>query len=227
MATHPVKRAIVDALPICLGFFPVAGLFGLLFKQAGFNPLFAPLFSLLLHGASVQFLALSLLISHADCFYILFAALPLAVRNSFYGLSLHERYKFSPLVKNYLAFCLIDECYSLLTTKEPCTGKEDRLYCLTLSSSIHISWVVWTIVGCIAGNYLPTLKGLEFAQTALFLILAMEQYFKCRDFRPFIFAIAVFIPSYLLFPSHFLVAAIALYLLLISFVPQKQKVLSS
>jgi 4-azaleucine resistance transporter AzlC len=112
-------------------------------------------------------------------------------------------------VKPYLVFALTDETYALLTaTAEPERRSKARYYFL-ISLLNHLYWVTGTLIGALLGQVFKTdLKGMEFALTALFVVLAIEQYRKIQSIKPFIIGAFVGIvclvfiaPKYMLLAS--------------------------
>src|SRR5690625_6799501 len=67
----------------------------------------------------------------------------------------------------------------------------------------QLIWVLGTLIGLLLGGELIELiPNLDFALTALFIILAYEQYSSNQQAWPIYMAIAVFAIMHLLFPSY-------------------------
>ncbi len=222
---NPFPLALKHILPIFLGSFPIAVVFGLFFRQEGLPWFFAPLFSLFVHGASIQFLALAMLIGGGSIFSIAIAMLPLALRNCFYGFSLIHRFKEAPLLlRLYLSHGLVDGVFSTLSTVPPLEGKKDLRFCIYFIGIIHLLWVLGTLFGTLLGTLLVLPESLKFSLTALFAVLAIEQYYKVKNFKPFLIAIGTFIISILLFPQYIFLCGVAALLIATILLPQKQEV---
>ena len=60
-------------------------------------------------------------------------------------------------------------------------------YYFFISLLNHLYWVTGTLMGALIGQVIKTdLRGMDFALTALFVVLVIEQYRKVRSLRPFL-----------------------------------------
>ena len=110
---------------------------------------------------------------------VLFVVLCVNLRYSLYGLSLLETFRGAGLwTRLYLIAGITDETYALETACKLSPEKKRR-YCLYLTALDHMYWVVGVTAGALAGAALsiPS-KGIDFAMTALFLVILTEQ---CRE----------------------------------------------
>lgn len=211
--TSPLLTAFKYSLPLGLGCAPIAFLFGAIFEQEGLHSFFAPLFSLFVNGGSVQFTAFSLFIANSTFLTLALATFPLAIRNSFYGLSIAERYQNHPWwLRMYLAFGLVDGVFSILITGPRFDGKKDLSYCFYLTFFNHTYWIFGTLAGVIVGKNISLPPGLDFFLGALFVAMAIDQFWKVKRLRPFILSILSFFLALFLIPSCFLLGAIACYI---------------
>lgn len=202
-------KAFVPTIPIFVAYFPLGMVFGLIFENQGYYWLLGPVMSLLVYGGAVQFLALSMLEQGEGLLPITIACLFIAIRNFFYGSSFFARFaKFNVISRAYLIFSLVDATYALLLQPSPVEEKDDEKYCLYLSVLIHIYWVSGTMVGAIFGNVLPQIKGLEFVLSILFVIFALDQYFKNKKWWPFAVGSISWIVIHALLPQYALVVSI-------------------
>jgi 4-azaleucine resistance transporter AzlC len=193
----PFWKAVKTTLPVFLAYFPLGVVFGLLFQQVGYLWFLAPIASILIFGGSLQFLALTL------------AALPVAGRNSFYGLSLIDRFRGSWLRKGYLAFGLVDATYSLLTTEQELEGEDDDRFVLWVTILNHAYWVVGTLLGAVLGLlFMFNLPGAEFVLTALFVVLLIDQYYKIGKITPFLIAGIALVLALVIAPVHLLLVGV-------------------
>jgi len=96
-------------------------------------------------------------------------------RHLFYGLAFLKSFGRWNFRKFYLIFGLTDETYALMTTiKVPENFNRERYYLfITLFSQIY--WVLGCTIGAIIGDALSfDTEGMEFAATALFVVLLIE-----------------------------------------------------
>ncbi|GAB2799298.1 AzlC family ABC transporter permease [Halomonas shantousis] len=207
------RDAATRTLPVMFGYLPLGAAFGILFSQLGYPWWAALLMSCIIYAGAGQFLAVTLLANHAGLLEVVVATFMLNSRHLFYGLSLLERFKHAGWRKLYLIFSLTDETYSLLTsyprTRE-CHRKEDHRMALRVSALNQLWWVLGTVVGALAGATLSfDSQGIEFALTALFIVLTIEQASRLRQFLPFGVALLCGLGAIMLLPErHLLLGAI-------------------
>jgi len=63
MDDHQIKKGMIDALPIVLGYLPVGMAYGLLARQAGLTYAEIGLMSLLVYAGASQFIAVEMICS--------------------------------------------------------------------------------------------------------------------------------------------------------------------
>lgn len=206
-----LKKALKQTFPIFLGYVPMGIAFGVLLQNAGYNPLLSLIIALTIYSGSMQFVMVALLTGNdslASCALITFLV---QSRHLFYGLSLIDRYKKFPLLKRlYLMFALTDETYSLMTSlKEDEDYNEDSLI-MWISFLNHTYWMLGCFLGAILGNIIPfRTEGIDFAMTALFVTIVIDQYQNSQNHFPFYLGLIIGILSLILFgPDQFLLIAL-------------------
>ena len=159
--------------------------YGLLMANAGYGVFWALLLSLLCYAGSMEFVAVSLLTAGFDPVQALLMALMINARHAFYGLSMLEKFRgIKGFRKFYLIFSLTDETFSLVSTLEPLDGVTRRDFYFWISLLDYLYWQVGSVLGALIGGLLPfDTTGLDFALTALFIVLFLEQWRK-RENRP-------------------------------------------
>jgi len=124
-------------------------------------------------------------------------------------LSLIRKFSNISHVKPYLIFALTDETYALLTSMDEPEQQSRARYYFYISLLNHLYWVTGTLMGALIGQVIKTdLRGMDFALTALFVVLVIEQYRKIRSLRPFLIGTVVGIIC--------IVAVASQYMLLVS-----------
>ena len=187
-----LKAAFQKTIPVMFGYIPLGIAFGFLLTQAGYFWLYAVLMSVVIYSGATQFLAIGLFANHAALIEIAVTTLLLNIRHSFFGLSLIRKFSGISSVKPYLIFALTDETYALLTAMDEPSQRSKPRYYFFISLLNHLYWIIGTFIGALLGQTLKTdLKGMEFALTALFVVLAIEQYRKVQSLRPFIIGAVV------------------------------------
>ncbi len=206
-----LSLAFRRTLPVMSGYIPLGVAFGFLLTKSGYPWFFAVFMSTIMYAGAAQFLSIGFFVNNAAMLEIALATLFLNLRHSFFGLSLIRKFSETGLLKPYLIFALTDETYALITTIEAPEETSRSRYYFFVSLLDHLYWVSGTFLGALIGSAVTmNLKGLDFALTALFVVLTIEQYRKIRTFRPFAVALAVGTASMILVtPQYMLLASIA------------------
>lgn len=206
------RYAALQTLPVMFGYLPLGAAFGILFMQLGHPWWFAVLMSLFIYAGAGQFLMVTLLANQAGLLEVAVATFMLNSRHLFYGLSLLKRFNGAGWRKPYLIFALTDETYSLLTNQSrQQQGPEDHAMAWRISALNQFWWVLGTLGGAIAGATLEfDSRGIEFALTALFIVLTLEQASRLRHALPFVIALITGVGAIVVLPEqHLLLGAIA------------------
>jgi 4-azaleucine resistance transporter AzlC len=210
---HLLSSAFRATIPVLLGYSTIGIAFGLLLVTAGFPWWLAPAMSVVVYAGAAQFMSIGLLAAGTGILEIAILTFLINARHMVYGLSLLKPFGEAGRWKPYLVYALTDETYGLLTTVEPPEGS-DRVSFYALVSALDQSyWVAGSLVGALAGSLIPPAwtAGLDFALTALFIVLLVEQTRSVADPAPYLVAIAASIAALLLAgPSNLLIVAILL-----------------
>ncbi len=224
---HPIGAAFRAAFPVTLpvltGFLVLGLAYGVLMATKGYGPLWAGLFSAVAFCGSMQFVAITLLTTVFDPFQAFLLSLMVNARHIFYGLSLLEKYKGLGWKRWFCIYTLCDENFSLTSTVEPPEGVDRGTFFFAVSLLDWLYWVVSSILGGVLGNFLTfNTTGLDFALTALFVVLLLEQVRK-RENRPAaVIGIAATVVSLLLFGADNLVIP-AMVLILVVLLAGRRK----
>jgi 4-azaleucine resistance transporter AzlC len=210
-----LRAAFTASVPVLLGYLTIGIAFGLLLVKSGQPWWLAPLMGVIVFAGAAQFMAIGLLASGAGIAQIALLTLLINARHMVYGLSLLDRYSACRRWKAYLVYALTDETYGILTTVEPPAGaassvQERETFYAAVSAFDQSYWVAGSAVGALIGSSLPfDSKGVEFALTALFIVLLIEQMRAVRKAAPYIIATVATGGALLLVgPANFLVVAI-------------------
>ena len=179
-----LRAAFPATIPVLTGYLCIGMAYGLLMANAGYGVFWALLLSLLCYAGSMEFVAVSLLTAGFDPVQALLMALMINARHAFYGLSMLEKYRGTVWARPFLIFSLTDETFSLVSTLEPPDGVTRRDFYFWISLLDYLYWQVGSVLGALIGGLLPfDTTGLDFALTALFIVLFLEQWRK-RENRP-------------------------------------------
>ncbi|PAJ73197.1 branched-chain amino acid ABC transporter permease [Pseudoalteromonas sp. NBT06-2] len=171
-----MKKGLLDMMPLNLAVIPWGILCGSLAIQRDFSILEALLMPLIVYAGAVQLVVIELIFVNAPLVTILFTAFIISSRHFLYGLALRDRLKNLPLKwRGSLGFLLTDELFALSLDKKSYKGKLRLVYALFAGGSFYLSWLIWNIIGIVAGSYLPDLTnlGLNFAIAVTFIALVI------------------------------------------------------
>jgi len=214
--TNTAGTAFKASLPVMFGYVPLGMAFGILFQDLGYAWYFASLMGLIVFAGAAQFMAVGLLAAHAGLLEVAISTLVLNFRHMFFGVSLLKRYKGRGLKKFYLIFGLTDETYSLITSTQPPGHGHEQDYYFAITAFNQSYWVLGCALGAILGQAVTfDTTGMDFALTALFAVLMIEQWKQVREPLPFLLAVLCSIIALVLFKDQMLLLAIGLSICLL------------
>lgn len=174
-----IKKVFPYTLAVMAGYLFLGTAFGIVWVSNGYSGIYAVLMSVFVYAGAMQFVTLDLLSLGFAPFSAALMTLLVNARHLFYGLSFIERYKGTKTRKPYLIFSLTDETYSLVSSVEVPEGVNRHDFYFYVSFLNHLYWVSGTVIGVVFGSVIPfVLKGVDFAMTALFLVIVTEQWEK-------------------------------------------------
>lgn len=204
-----VKYAFLRSLPVMAGYLVLGLGFGVLLAAKGYGVGWAFAMSALIYAGSMQYVAVDLLAGGASLVTAALMTLTVNARHLFYGISMVERYRDAGPAKPYLIFALTDETYSLVCSGEVPQEVDRKGYFFLVSLFDHLYWIAGSVVGALLGAVLPfDSTGIDFAMTALFLVVMTEQWRATRDHRPALTGLGVSLVCLLVFgPEGFRIPA--------------------
>lgn len=218
-----IKAAFPVTIPVMLGYISVGIAFGLLFEKSGYSLAWAMLMSLTVYAGSMQFIAINLLTSGAGFIEIALMTLFVNIRHVFYGLSFIDKFKDMGKKKGYMIFSLTDETYSLLCSSKAPEGVNSNLFIFSIAFLNQIYWILGTIIGSAAGSLIKfNTKGIDFAMTALFVVIFIEQWYSYKTHIPVIVGIFSTVLCFLIFGANNLILPSMLCITITLILFQKQ-----
>ena len=200
--THLLRRAFVATLPVMAGYVVLGIGFGILLKKAGYGVFWSFLMSFSIYAGSMQYVAISLLTSGASLISAALTTLMVNARHLFYGVSMIEKYKDAGKKKPYLIFALTDETYSLLCGDDYPEGEDPHWYAFFISVFNQFYWVAGCVIGSILGAMITfNTAGIDFAMTALFVTVFVEQWLTTKNHLPAIAGLVCSVVCLLIFGS--------------------------
>ena len=181
MTKDKVKEGIIVALPIVIGYFPIAMAFGLLSKNTSINFRDTSFLSMMVYAGASQFMALDLILAGVSTGSIILATFLLNLRHMMMSASLAVEFqdmnkKFLPLV----AFGITDETFSVISFNK---DKINLPFVLTINFLSYSSWVLGTMTGYLVGEILPVSlqSSLSIGLYAMFAALLFPEIKKSKN----------------------------------------------
>ena len=206
------REAFIATTPVMAGYIVLGMGFGVLLSTKGYGPLWAFAMSGFIYAGSMQYLAIDLLTGGASLITAALTTLLVNARHLFYGISMVEGYRGMGKRKPYAIFALTDETYSLVCQDDRPTQEERHQYAFRVSVLNQIWWVSGSRIGSLLGEIIPfDVTGIDFALTALFVTVFVEQWKSSADHIPALMGVCSSVLCLLVFgPGHFLIPAMIL-----------------
>lgn len=205
------KYAFRQSLPVMAGYLVLGMGFGVLLETKGYGVFWALAMSLFIYAGSMQYVAIDLLTGGASLISAALMTLMVNARHLFYGISMIERYRDTGAAKPYLIFSLTDETYSLVCSGNVPRGVDQKKYYLLVSFFNQCYWVAGSVTGSLVGSLLTfNTEGIEFAMTALFLVVFTEQWKSTKNHISAVTGVAASVVCLVIFgPDRFVIPAMA------------------
>ena len=171
-----LRAAFPHTIPVLTGFLTLGMAYGILMESKGYGAGWAVLMSVVAFGGSIQFVAITLLTTTFAPIQALLLSILVNARHIFYGLSMLEKYRGLGKIRAFLIFALCDETFSIVCSVEPPAGVERKPFYFWVSLLDYFYWILGSFLGSVAGSLLTfDTTGMDFALTALFVVLFLEQ----------------------------------------------------
>lgn len=172
------RAAVPHTIPVMTGYLFLGMAFGILLRQKGYGPGWAGLMSLAVYAGSLQFVGVELLCSGASWLQAAVMTAMVNARHLFYGLSLIGPLReIKGAKKRYMVFAMSDETYSLLCSVQPPEGVDRGWFLFFVALLDQAYWVAGSVAGGFLGEALPfDTTGIDFAMTALFVVIFLNQW---------------------------------------------------
>ena len=194
MNKYSLIQAFKVTIPVLFGYLSIGIPFGLMLVNAGYPWWLAPLMSITMYAGAGQYMAVGLFSAGTPLTAILVTMLMVNIRHIVYGLSLIEPFKKVGKWKPYLKGLNPGKFYGAIAIFD------------------HLYWIIGSIIGAIAGSLIKfNFDGIDFALTALFIVLLIEQLKKTKNPLPPIIGGGCSVIAFFIFgPDNMLIASLAI-----------------
>lgn len=178
------RRAALSAafpctLPVLAGYWFLGMAYGVYMNVSGFSFLYPAVMSIVIFGGSLEFVAVSMLLSPFAPVQTLVMALLIQMRHLFYGISMLEVFKELGWKKFFLIYGMSDETFSVTYTAKVPEGIDRGWFLLWITLLDMGYWCSGALIGGMAGSCLTlNTQGLDFVLTAMFVTIFTEQWLK-------------------------------------------------
>ena len=155
MDRKTLAAAFPYTVPVLMGYLSIGIVFGWMMSSIGYNPLWSVAMSATIYAGSGQYL------------------------------SMLEKFKGMGWRKLYMIFSLTDETYALLAGVRPPDGVDEKKFYFIIALLDQAYWIAGSLAGAVAGSLITiNTEGIDFAMTALFIVIAVDQWRSARKHFP-------------------------------------------
>lgn len=205
----PLKFAFPKTVPVMVGYLFLGTAYGILMSVNGFGIGWALAISVIVYAGSLQYVGINLLAAAVSPLTAFLMALMVNARHLFYGISMLGKYQDIKKGKAYLIFGLTDETFSIVCSEEipESIPKEKAYFWMTFLNQCY--WVAGSLIGAAAGTVIAfNTDGLDFALTALFVVIFTEQWMSAGRHWPAVTGVACAVLCLAIFgPDAFIIPA--------------------
>ena len=179
-----VKAALRTSLPIMVTFIVLGVGYGVLMQKSGFGPFLSLLSGVVIFSGTAQFVSVTFL-GNGSPVMAAITALMVSARHIFFSVSMIGRYRDEGKRKWYLYYALCDETYAMLSKDDYPAGVNRSAYRFLVTLFDQSAWVLGSFLGGCLGTLLAfDSTGIDFAMTALFTTVFIQQWLDAKCHIP-------------------------------------------
>lgn len=175
---HNILKGIAHAFPVVMGYLPVGFAYGVLAIKAGLSMTNTMIMSIFVYAGSSQFVAVGLMAAGSTGLSVVLTTLIVNLRHTIMSAAMSPYLKkWRKTVIAFFGFELTDETFALHSLRTASDGLLDQTEALSINIISHISWVVGSWLGAVAGGLITDVRplGLDYALVAMFIALLVMQ----------------------------------------------------
>ena len=181
MIKEAFRAAFPHTVPVFAGLWFLGLAYGLYMNASGFSFVYPLLMAMFIYGGSLEFVAVTMLLSSFAPAQAFLMALVIQARHLFYGLSMLDRFRGMGWKKFCLIFGMCDETFSINYSARIPEGVDRGWFMFAVTFLNYIYWVSGAALGGILGGLIHfDTDGLNFVMTAMFIVIFMDQWMKDR-----------------------------------------------
>ena len=201
------KAAFPHTIPIFAGFWFLGITYGLYMKVSGFSFWYPMFMSLIIFAGSMEFITVNMLLGAFHPLQAFLMTLMINARHLFYGISMLDKFKGTGLKKPYLIFGMCDESFSINYSSDIPEDVDKGWFMFFITLLNQFYWVTGATLGGIFGGFIKfDTTGLDFAMTALFVVIFLEQWLKEKNHINAVLGIVLAVICLVIFgPENFMI----------------------
>lgn len=171
LPTNDFHHGVNAALPIAMGYIPIALTFGIIARQSGISVSHTLLMSLLVYAGASQFMAVNMMVANSGAMEMIIATLILNSRHFVLSMALMNSLgKGEKLKKAGLAFGITDETFAMVALKQTAAGLSPS-FVFGLQVTAYGSWLLGTWIGGLLAGIIPPgiSQGMSITLYAMFI----------------------------------------------------------
>ena len=208
---NALKLAFPKTLPILAGFLFLGMSYGFYMRVSGFSFVYPLVMSLVIFGGSLEFVAVSMLMSVFAPLQTFLVALAIQARHLFYGIAMLDKYRGTGKKKLYLIFGMCDESFSINCSAEIPEDVDKGWFYFFVTVLNQSYWVAGATLGALVGGFISfDTTGIEFVMTAMFAVIFLEHWLKNKKRLPAVIGAVSSVACLILFgKDSFLIPSMA------------------
>lgn len=194
-----VLAALHTSSPIIVTFLILGIGYGILMQKHGYGPLWSLLSGIIIFSGTAQFVSVTML-SSGSVIMAGLTALMISARHVFFSISMIGRYSSEGRRKPYLYYALCDETYAMLSKDDGPEGVNVSNYRLLVTLFDQSAWLTGSFLGGWIGTLLTfDSTGIDFAMTALFTTVFIQQWIDNKCHLPAVLGVVATLACRLVF----------------------------
>ncbi len=204
MFKKELQQGLKDAFPIVLGYLPLGFAFGIMAGDAGLSVFQAVSMSALCLTGAGQFIAIGMFKAGGSIVAIILTNILVNLRYTLFAASTVPclKNRIPPATATILSYGLTDEVYAVSMNRYR-THPATTSYLAALVFAAHLSWILSTLIGALAGTLVVDISklGMNFILPAMYISLLILMIKKKSDLDPALAAALIallvghFVPS--------------------------------
>ena len=194
-----ITAALKTSSPIIVTFLVLGAVYGILMQKHGYGPAWSLLSGVIIFSGTAQFVSVTML-SSGSILMAGLTSLMISARHIFFSISMIGRYSSEGRRKPYLYYALCDETYAMLSKDDGSEGVNVSNYRLLVTLFDQSAWVIGSFLGGWIGTLLTfDSTGIDFAMTALFTTVFIQQWIDNKCHLPAVLGITATLACRLIF----------------------------